>query len=110
RGFVITGPEQTVNSSGRVDLQFAYGITSSHIARKYGSETISVQGIYWDTSVARFRIGGMFNTGHYTNDMLRMDRLSFQNGTYSYGSVTTRRYYPILCPNEIGSASCRERE
>jgi hypothetical protein len=99
RGFVITGPEQTVNSSGRVDLQFAYGITNSHIARKYGSETISVQGIYWDTSVARFRIGGMFNTGHYTNDMLRMDRLGFQNGTYSYGSVTTRRYYPILCPN-----------
>jgi hypothetical protein len=99
RGFVITGPEQTVNSSGRVDLQFAYGIAGSKISRAYGSETISVQGIWWDTSVARFRIGGMFNTGHYTNDMLRMDRLGFQNGTYSYGSVTTRKYYPILTPN-----------
>lgn len=99
RGFVITGPEQTVNSSGRVDMQFAYGVANSKITRAYGSETISVQGIYWDTSVARFRIGGMFNTGHFQNDMFRMDRLGFQNGTYSYGSVTTRRYYPILCPN-----------
>jgi hypothetical protein len=99
RGFVITGPEQTVNSSGRVDLQFAYGITGSKISRAYGSETISAQGIWWDSSVARFRIGGMFNTAHYTNDMLRMDRLGFQNGTYSYGNVTTRRYYPILTPN-----------
>lgn len=99
RGFVITGPEQTTNSSGRVDMQFAYGITNSKISRAYGSETISYQGIYWDTSTARFRIGGMFNTGHYNNDMLRMDRLNFQNGTYSYGVVTTRRYYPVLCPN-----------
>lgn len=99
RGFVITGPEQTTNSSGRVDMQFAYGITNSKLSRAYGSETISVQGIYWDTSTARFRIGGMFNTGHYSNDMFRMDRLGFQNGTYSYGVVTTRRYYPILCPN-----------
>jgi hypothetical protein len=31
--------------------------------------------------------------------MFRMDRVGFQNGTYSYGSVTTRRYYPILTPN-----------
>lgn len=99
RGFVITGPEQTVNSSGRVDLQFAYGITGSKISRQYGSETISVQGIWWDTATARFRIGGMFNTSHFTNDMFRMDRVGFQNGTYSYGSVTTRRYYPVLCPN-----------
>jgi hypothetical protein len=99
RGFVITGPEQTVNSSGRVDMQFAYGVGNSKISRQYGSETISVQGIYWDSSVARFRIGGMFNTGHFQNDMFRMDRVGFQNGTYSYGSVTTRRYYPILCPN-----------
>lgn len=99
RGFVITGPEQTVNSSGRVDMQFAYGITNSKIARAYGSETISVQGLWWDTSVARFRIGGMFNTSHYSNDMFRMDRLSFQNGTYSYGVVTTRKYYPVLTPN-----------
>lgn len=99
RGFVITGPEQTVNSSGRVDLQFAYGITGSKISRQYGSETISVQGIWWDTAAARFRIGGMFNTGHFTNDMFRFDRVGFQNGTYSYGSVTTRRYYPVLCPN-----------
>lgn len=99
RGFVITGPEQTVNSSGRVDFQLAYGIANSHFKRSYGSETISVQGIFWDTSVARFRIGGMFNTSHYTNDMFRMDRLGFQNGTYGYGAVTTRRYYPILCPN-----------
>lgn len=99
RGFVITGPEQTVNSSGRVDLQIAYGISGSKFTRAYGSETISVQGIYWDSSVARFRIGGMFNTGHFTNDMFRMDRVGFQNGTYSYGSVTTRRYYPILTPN-----------
>lgn len=99
RGFVITGPEQTVNSSGRVDMQFAYGISGSKITRAYGTETISVQGIYWDSSVARFRIGGMFNTGHFQNDMFRMDRLGFQNGTYSYGVVTTRKYYPVLCPN-----------
>jgi hypothetical protein len=99
RGFVITGPEQTVNSSGRVDLQFAYGVNGSKITRQYGTETISVQGIYWDSSVARFRIGGMFNTGHFQNDMFRMDRVGFQNGTYSYGSVTTRRYYPIITPN-----------
>ncbi|MEN6334364.1 MAG: hypothetical protein ABFE01_08885 [Phycisphaerales bacterium] len=99
RGFVITGPEQTTNSSGRVDMQFAYGIANSKITRQYGTETISYQGIYWDTSTARFRIGGMFNTGHYNNDMFRMDRVGFQNGTYSYGVVTTRRYYPILCPN-----------
>lgn len=99
RGFVITGPEQTTNSSGRVDMQFAYGINGSKITRQYGTETISQQGIYWDSSVARFRIGGMFNTSHFANDMLRMDRLGFQNGTYSYGVVTTRRYYPVLCPN-----------
>jgi hypothetical protein len=99
RGFVITGPEQTTNSSGRVDMQFAYGINGSKITRQYGTETISQQGIYWDSSVARFRIGGMFNTTHFANDMLRMDRLGFQNGTYSYGVVTTRRYYPVLCPN-----------
>src|ERR1044072_1993168 len=99
RGFVITGPEQTVNSSGRVATQFAYGITNSKISRQYGSETISVQGIFWDTSTARFRIGGMFNTGHYTNDMFRMDRVGFQNGTYSYGSVTPRKYYPIITQN-----------
>lgn len=99
RGFVITGPEQTTNSSGRVDMQFAYGVGGSKITRAYGTETISQQGIYWDTSVARFRIGGMFNTTHFANDMLRMDRLGFQNGTYSYGVVTTRRYYPVLCPN-----------
>lgn len=99
RGFVITGPEQTTNSSGRVDLQFAYGITNSKFARNYGSELVSTQGIWWDTSVARFRIGGMFNTGHFSNDMLRMDRVGFQNGTYSYGVVTTRKYYPIITPN-----------
>ena len=99
RGFVMTGPEATLNSSGRVDLQLAYGITNSKLARNYGSETISYQGLYWDTSTARFRIGGMFNTGHTNNDMFRMDRVGFQNGTYSYGVVTTRRYYPILCPN-----------
>src|SRR5690606_27803515 len=99
RGFVISGPEATTNSSGRVDLTMAYGVGSSRFSRSYGSETYSYQGIYWDTSVARFRIGGMFNTGHSTNDMLRLDRVSFQNGTYSYGNVTTRRYYPILCPN-----------
>lgn len=100
RGFVITGPEQTVNSSGRVDMQLAYGIAGTKITRSYGSETISVQGIYWDTSVARFRIGGMFNTGHYSNDMMRMDRVSFQNGTYTYGVITTRLYYPVgLVPN-----------
>jgi len=105
RGFVITGPEQTVNSSGRVDMQFAYGVANSKITRQYGTETISVQGIYWDSSVARFRIGGMFNTGHFQNDMFRMDRVGFQNGTYSYGSVTTRRYYPILCPNGGSTAT-----
>ena len=100
RGFVITGPEQTVNSSGRVDLQFAYGVNGSKVTRQYGSETISVQGIYWDSSVARFRIGGMFNTGHFTNDMMRMDRVAFQNGTYTYGVATTRLYYPVgLVPN-----------
>jgi hypothetical protein len=99
RGFVICGPEATTNSSGRVDMQLAYGITNSKLARNYGSETISYQGIYWDTSTARFRIGGMFNTGHYNNDMFRMDRVGFQNGTYSYGVVTTRKYYPVLCPN-----------
>ncbi|MCP9209714.1 hypothetical protein [Streptomyces cucumeris] len=99
RGFVITGPEATTNSSGRIDLQFAYGVSNSKISRNYGSETISIQGIFWDTSVARFRIGGMFNTAHYTNDMMRMDRVSLQNGTYSYGLATTRKYYPILCPN-----------
>lgn len=99
RGFVICGPEQVTNDSGRIDLQFAYGVTNSHIKRSYGTETISVQGLFWDTSIARFRIGGMFNTGHYTNDMLRFDRSVAQNGTYSYGSVTTRRYYPIITPN-----------
>ncbi|MFE0472509.1 hypothetical protein ACFW2V_12935 [Streptomyces sp. NPDC058947] len=99
RGFVITGPEQTVNSSGRVDLQFAYGVSGSKIARAYGSETISVQGLWWDSSVARFRIGGMFNTSHFSNDMMRMDRVGFQNGTYTYGVTTTRRYYPIITPN-----------
>lgn len=100
RGFVITGPEQTTNSSGRVDMQFAYGIASSKVSRAYGTETISYQGIYWDSSVARFRIGGMFNTGHFNNDMFRMDRLNFQNGTYTYGIITTRLYYPIgFAPN-----------
>jgi flagellar hook assembly protein FlgD len=99
RGFVITGPEQTVNSSGRVDLQFAYGVGGSKVARAYGSETISTQGIFWDSSVARFRIGGMFNTSHFSNDMMRMDRVGFQNGTYSYGITTSRRYYPIITPN-----------
>lgn len=99
RGFVLCGPEQITNSSGRVDLQFAYGIANTYMKRSYGTETISVQGIFWDTSIARFRIGGMFNTGHYTNDMIRFDRLNFQNGTYTYGAITTRQYYPILCPN-----------
>lgn len=99
RGFVVTGPEQIVNSSGRVDIQLAYGISGTKMARAYGSETVSYQGIYWDTSTTRFRIGGMFNTGHYTNDMFRMDLLAAQNGTYAYGVVTTRRYYPILCPD-----------
>lgn len=99
RGFVITGPEQTTNSSGRVDLQLAYGVTSSRLSRNFGSENISVQGIYWDSSVARFRIGGMFNTAHATNDMFRLDRMQFQNGSYTYGVVTSRRYYPIITPN-----------
>lgn len=99
RGFVICGPEATTNSSGRVDLQFAYGVQNSKFARQYGTETVSYQGLYWDSSVARFRIGGMFNTGHFNNDMFRMDRVGFQNGTYSYGVVTTRRYYPIITPN-----------
>lgn len=99
RGFVITGPEQTTNSSGRVDLQLAYGVNGSKITRSYGTETVSQQGIYWDSSVARFRIGGMFNTGHFNNDMFRLDRVPFQNGTYSYGVVTTRNYYPIITPN-----------
>jgi hypothetical protein len=99
RGFVITGPEQVTNSSGRVDLQFAYGVSSSKIARQYGTETVSYQGIYWDSSVARFRIGGMFNTTHFTNDMMRMDKVSFQNGTYSYGVTSVRLYYPIITPN-----------
>lgn len=100
KGFVITGPEATTNSSGRVELQMAYGVFGSRFARNYGTETISYQGIYWDSSVARFRIGGMFNTGHYANDMLRMDRLAAQNGTYSYGLATTRKYYPVgLVPN-----------
>lgn len=99
RGFVLTGPEQTVNSSGRLSLQMSYGVGKSYLGRDFGSEVISQQGIYWDTSVARFRIGGMFNTGHYTNDMFRMDRMSFQNGTYAYGAVTARKYYPIITPN-----------
>lgn len=98
-GFVVTGPEQTVNSSGRIDMQLSYGVTNSKLARAYGSEQISVQGLWWDTNTARFRIGGMFNTTHYTNDMFRFDRMAFQNGTYAYGNVTTRRYYPILTPN-----------
>lgn len=99
RGLVISSPEAVRNSSGRVDMQLAYGITGSTISRYWGTETVSQQGIYWDSSVARFRIGGMFNTGHFANDMLRLDRMGFQNGTYKYGVVTTRRYYPILCPN-----------
>lgn len=97
--FAITGPEQTTNSSGRVDLQFAYGVSGSHIARRFGVETFHQQGIYWDNAVNRFRIGGSFNTSHYQNDMFRLGRLSFQNGTYSYGVVTIRKYYPILTPN-----------
>lgn len=99
RGFVITGPEATTNSSGRVDLQLAYGVDKSKLARNYGTESFSAQGIYWDSSVARFHIGGMFNTGHFSNDMLRLDRVGFQSGTYSYGVVTTRRYYPIITAN-----------
>lgn len=99
RGFVICGPEAETNSSGRIDMQFAYGVTGSYISRNYGTETVSRQGIYWDTSVARLRIGGMFNTGHYTNDMFRMGRAAFQNGTYSYGVATHRRYYPFLVPH-----------
>jgi len=99
RGLAIVGPETTTNSSGRVDFQLAYGIAGTKMARSYGSETISEQGIYWDTATARFRIGGMFNTGYYSNDMFRLGRLSSQNGTMSYGITTTRRYYPFLVPN-----------
>lgn len=99
RGFVIVGPEQVTNSSGRVDLEFNYGVTNSSIARIYGSETVSRQGIFWDTSVARFRIGGMFNTGHHTNDMLRFGKVTVQNGWIGWGIVTSRRYYPMLTPN-----------
>lgn len=99
RAFAICGPEQVLNSSGRIDVQMAYGVTNSYIRRVYGPDTYNVQGIWWDTQSARFRIGGMFNTGHYTNDMFRFDKLSVQNGTYAYGNVTSRRYYPILSPN-----------
>ncbi len=99
RGFVIAGPEATTNSSGRIDFQMAYGVGGTYFKRTYGTGPESAQGIFWDTSVARFRIGGMFNTGHFSNDMFRMDRVSFQNGTYTYGIVTTRLYYPIITPN-----------
>lgn len=98
-GFVITGPEQVVNSSGRIDLSFNYGVTGSKIARAFGPETFHQQGIYWDTGISRFRIGGSFNTGQAANDMFRLDRMAFQNGTYSYGVVTIRRYYPIITGN-----------
>lgn len=99
RGLILTGPEQVTNSSGRIDLQIAYGVTGSHFRRAYGAEQFSAQGIFWDNATNRFRIGGMFNTTHFTNDMFRMDRVSFQNGTYSYGAVTARTYYPIITPN-----------
>lgn len=96
RGLIITGPEQVTNDTGRIDLVMAYGIAGARLSRSYGVETISQQGIYWDTNAARFRIGGMFNTGHFQNDMFRMGTLSAQSGTYSYGIVTARRYYPLL--------------
>lgn len=99
RGFVLSAPESRANNSGRVDIQLAYDVINSYMGRNWGSELISRQGIWWDTSVARFRIGGMFNTLHYENDMFRFDKVSFQNGTYSYGSVTTRNYYPIITPH-----------
>lgn len=100
-GLVMCGAETTTNDSGRIDLQFAHGITGSYIQRQYGTNTQNQQGIRWQTNNSIFRINGQLPNNNFSNDMFRAVELasatSVNTWTFSWG-VANFVYSAVATP------------
>lgn len=107
---VVMGPEQTVNNSGRVCIQLAYGITGSVMIRYWGPNIQNQQGIRWMTNDARFHIGGKFPVGQYDSDMFRPLNLTsggsgFTTWSWNWGGANGWTYYPVVSAGFAGTPS-----
>lgn len=99
--FVIVGPEQTRNSSGRTDLQLLTGGAGFSLAGTYVSDALFA-GIFSPSTSNEMQINGVIPRGTVAGDSLAAIRgftSSFQNGTITWGYNNGWAYRGAVCPN-----------
>lgn len=99
--FVIVGPEQTRNSSGRSDFQLLVGGAGYSLGGDFVSDAL-FSGIQSPSTSNETQINGTIPRGTVYGDSLAAVRgftSSFQNGTITWGYNNGWAYRGAVCPN-----------
>lgn len=99
--FVIVGPEQTRNSSGRTDLELRVGGSGFKLGGTFVSDAL-FSGIDTPSTSNELQLNGTIPRGTVYGDSLAAVRgftSSFQNGTITWGYNNGWAYRGAVCPN-----------